>query len=204
MKFSTFFVFSTALLALCLMLVFRCRRQKIRIQALEQRLQQEHRLAHTDPLTGLSNRAAYEERLDLLTDRHSGADICCVVLDADRFKSVNDENGHHAGDIALQNIACTLQKIFNEDDDHELFRIGGDEFALILHGLSQYASPPQEHRTGDRTVRIRRPRFSGGTGRPHGQRCLWTGGPENVSVQKISFEGIIILFCGDDKSGNPF
>lgn len=135
MKFSTFFVFSTALLALCLMLVFRCRRQKIRIQALEQRLQQEHRLAHTDPLTGLSNRAAYEERLDLLTDRHSGADICCVVLDADRFKSVNDENGHHAGDIALQNIACTLQKIFNEDD-HELFRIGGDEFALILHGLS--------------------------------------------------------------------
>ena len=71
MKFSTFFVFSTALLALCLMLVFRCRRQKIRIQALEQRLQQEHRLAHTDPLTGLSNRAAYEERLDLLTDRHS-------------------------------------------------------------------------------------------------------------------------------------
>lgn len=136
MKFSTFFVFSTALLALCLMLVFRCRRQKIRIQALEQRLQQEHRLAHTDPLTGLSNRAAYEERLDLLTDRHSGADICCVVLDADRFKSVNDENGHRAGDIALQNIACTLQKIFNEDDDHELFRIGGDEFALILHGLS--------------------------------------------------------------------
>ncbi len=135
MKFSTFFVFSTALLALCLMLVFRCRRQKIRIQTLEQRLQQEHRLAHTDPLTGLSNRAAYEERLDLLTDRHSGADICCVVLDADRFKSVNDENGHHAGDIALQNIACTLQKIFNEDD-HELFRIGGDEFALILHGLS--------------------------------------------------------------------
>lgn len=135
MGFPAVFLLSAALLASWFLFALRSRHQKARIQALEQSLKREYKIAHTDPLTGLSNRVAYEERLDPLTTRSGSSNLCCVILDADHFKAINDEGGHCAGDLALQSIAVALRQAFNENV-HELFRIGGDEFALILHGLS--------------------------------------------------------------------
>ena len=135
MEFPAIFLLSAALLVSWPLFALRYRRQKARIRTLERSLKREHQIARTDPLTGLLNRAAYEERLTLLTAPPCGGGLCCVMLDVDRFKDINDEKGHPAGDRALQSIAAILRQIFDETP-HELFRIGGDEFALILHELT--------------------------------------------------------------------
>lgn len=86
--------------------------------------------ASTDPLTGLSNRKATEERVadylrpDLM---RSGA---ILFLDVDRFKVVNDTYGHQMGDETLQRIAGALRSLFRSTD--VIGRIGGDEFVIFL------------------------------------------------------------------------
>ena len=87
------------------------------------------RLALTDPLTGLGNhRHFYEqlERVALAADSAHPLSIC--LLDVDDFKQINDLYGHPVGDQALVKIADRLRQ------DGEAFRIGGDEFALLLPG----------------------------------------------------------------------
>jgi diguanylate cyclase (GGDEF)-like protein len=88
--------------------------------------------AITDPLTGLANRRAFNDRLDEEIQRsnryqHS---FSLLILDLDGFKSVNDTYGHIVGDKTLQEAANCLQSIVRETDF--LARYGGDEFALIL------------------------------------------------------------------------
>lgn len=88
-------------------------------------------LASHDPLTGLANRACFEERLEQALSRPSGAQSVAVLcLDLDRFKQVNDSLGHPAGDALLCQVAQRLQQQLHS---HELVaRLGGDEFALLL------------------------------------------------------------------------
>ena len=89
-------------------------------------------LADHDPLTRLLNRRAFVERLEaevarsLRYDREFGL----VVCDLDGFKGVNDRLGHVGGDEALQMFARTIEKALRKGDN--AFRIGGDEFALLL------------------------------------------------------------------------
>lgn len=88
--------------------------------------------ARRDPLTGLSNRRAFHERLAAeveLARRHE-RNVSLVVLDIDRFKLTNDTWGHLAGDRALQRFAAFLAGLLRGEDD--VYRLGGDEFALIL------------------------------------------------------------------------
>lgn len=95
---------------------------------LEQRLAY---LAHHDPLTGLYNRAFFNERLEAalkLTAR--GETFALLFLDLDGFKSVNDTLGHVAGDELLRNVALRLENCVRHTDT--VARLGGDEFALIL------------------------------------------------------------------------
>ena len=88
--------------------------------------------ALTDPLTGLSNRRAFDERLAEETDRarRHGRALALMLVDVDHFKSINDRFGHAAGDRVLVNLAKDLHEVMRHGD--LLARIGGDEMAMIL------------------------------------------------------------------------
>lgn len=88
--------------------------------------------ANHDPLTGLANRAHFEERLDQALDmmRDNGGHAALFFIDVDRFKSINDEFGHEVGDIVLCIIARRLRAKVREGD--LVARLGGDEFAVLL------------------------------------------------------------------------
>ena len=88
--------------------------------------------AVTDPLTGLYNRRLFAETFDkeLNRARRYGLPLGLVVLDLHRFKEVNDKHGHPLGDEVLRAAATTLRKALRTSDS--AFRIGGDEFALLL------------------------------------------------------------------------
>jgi diguanylate cyclase (GGDEF)-like protein len=88
--------------------------------------------AVTDPLTGLYNRRLFSETFEkeLNRGRRYGSPLGLVVLDLHRFKEVNDKHGHPRGDDVLRAAAATLKKALRTSDS--AFRIGGDEFALIL------------------------------------------------------------------------
>jgi diguanylate cyclase (GGDEF)-like protein len=88
--------------------------------------------AVTDPLTGLYNRRLFEEQFERELNRAQRYDqhLALVTLDLHRFKEVNDLYGHPRGDALLQVAATTLKKSLRTSD--YAFRIGGDEFALLL------------------------------------------------------------------------
>ncbi|HJS69944.1 MAG TPA: diguanylate cyclase, partial [Gaiellaceae bacterium] len=89
------------------------------------------RLALTDPLTGLGNHRHFHDQLErqaLEADPSSPLSLC--LLDVDNFKEINDRYGHPVGDQSLVRIAERLRQ------DGEAFRIGGDEFALLLPGYT--------------------------------------------------------------------
>jgi diguanylate cyclase (GGDEF)-like protein len=88
--------------------------------------------AVTDPLTGLYNRRLFGEGFEkeLNRARRYGLPLGLVMLDLHRFKEVNDKHGHPAGDEVLRAAAATLKKALRTSDS--AFRIGGDEFAVLL------------------------------------------------------------------------
>jgi diguanylate cyclase (GGDEF)-like protein len=88
--------------------------------------------AVTDPLTGLYNRRLFAESFEkeLNRARRYGLPLGIVLLDLHRFKDVNDKYGHPRGDDVLRAVAAALQKALRTSDS--AFRIGGDEFALLL------------------------------------------------------------------------
>lgn len=100
-----------------------------------ERAEQEENVRHQayhDALTGLPNRAYFSERLDesiTLASRHENA-CALMFIDLDRFKIVNDSLGHHSGDLLLQEVSGRIESCLHPGD--LLFRIGGDEFTIIL------------------------------------------------------------------------
>lgn len=84
-------------------------------------------LSETDSLTGLSNRRSGEQRTELLLLSNKAGLFC--ILDADRFKTINDTYGHSVGDKVLVAIARCLKKAFRELDI--IMRMGGDEFSVF-------------------------------------------------------------------------
>ena len=85
-----------------------------------------------DPLTGLSNRAEFEERLRSVFGkaRHLDRPAAVMAIDLDRFKAVNDAAGHAAGDAVLCKVAEVCRLAPRSSDI--VGRLGGDEFAIIL------------------------------------------------------------------------
>ena len=95
------------------------------------------RSAHTDPLTGLYNRAAMESALQREVDlaRRHNTPLSLIMLDIDQFKSINDQHGHELGDYALRAFAqCAARAIRRSDI---LFRYGGEEFVILLHNTPE-------------------------------------------------------------------
>jgi diguanylate cyclase (GGDEF)-like protein/PAS domain S-box-containing protein len=103
------------------------------IRDIDARKQQEMNLvleATRDALTGLPNRRAFAAAFN-----QSRRDVSSIaIVDIDHFKRINDRHGHAAGDCALQTFAEVARRAVRRDD--HLARIGGEEFAILFHGLS--------------------------------------------------------------------
>lgn len=89
--------------------------------------------AYFDSLTGLKNRTAYQNYVQLMDENVSTvkADFTVVVFDINQLKAINDQQGHEEGDRIIVSVADALKRVFGID---EVFRIGGDEFVAILDG----------------------------------------------------------------------
>ena len=109
---------------------------RLRVQAhLEIKLQREilDNLARLDGLTGIPNRRAFDERLDLEWRRaaRSGEPLGMLMVDVDFFKGYNDANGHLAGDDCLRAVGTALHRALARAGDF-VARFGGEEFAALL------------------------------------------------------------------------
>ena len=103
---------------LCTMIVFR--------------LQRHRRLSNSDRLTGLFNRAYFEEFLaaEVRRSRRYSRSFAVAMVDIDRFKNFNDTYGHAAGDMALKAVAVTIQRALRRSD--LVARYGGEEMVLVM------------------------------------------------------------------------
>lgn len=105
------------------------------VDALEDRavaLEQQRRLAGRDELTGIANRRAFNEALrrEVARAQRSGKPLSLLMLDVDGLKTINDQHGHPAGDMAIQAVANAALSAVRDGD--QVFRLGGDEFAVLL------------------------------------------------------------------------
>ena len=106
---------------------------------LRERKAAERRIRHLalhDPLTGLPNRALFNERLEMMASRADSvvAPGAVLLIDLDRFKDINDVHGHPAGDAVIRAAAERLSALVGPQDT--VARLGGDEFAIIAPGLA--------------------------------------------------------------------
>ena len=142
-----------------------------------------HEATH-DALTGLPNRRAFRARLEREIDGRTG--FALLLCDMDNLKTVNDTRGHDAGDKALQRLADALRNQLRRTD--EAYRIGGDEFAIVLpkasrldaervmrrlrEGLGRLGRRQPDDRGELRNRAARARRRPGARGRPRRRRAL--------------------------------
>ena len=112
---------------------------RVRVQRVDLKNEEEHakRQARLDPLTGLGNRRAFDERLDRAIEqaRVLGRPLSVIVSDLDDFKVINDAYGHLNGDELLRSAAAAMRAAVRDDD--ACYRWGGDEFAVLLPNVEQ-------------------------------------------------------------------
>lgn len=104
------------------------------ITQLKEHQQQMEMLAFFDPLTDLGNRRHFRDQLEELLGAPSDNINALLLLDLDHFKKINDTMGHEAGDTLLRTVANRLRFCINAP--HSVFRLGGDEFTVLLRDLS--------------------------------------------------------------------
>lgn len=104
------------------------------LTARQEELRESLRQAESDPLTGIYNRRAFDEKLGQAfrrVQRQNNEHLALALLDLDFFKQINDEHGHQFGDAYLNKAAQAMLGAIRIDVDM-VFRIGGDEFAMLL------------------------------------------------------------------------
>lgn len=146
--------------------------------------------AHHDSLTGLPNRILLDDRLEqaiALAERLEHLVAVCY-LDLDRFKPVNDEFGHMAGDWLLKQVAQRLRKILRATDT--IARVGGDEFVLVLPTLHDRQSG--EAMAGKVVEALREPFF-------YNEIELRIGGSVGVAFYPADGDNpVVLLACADE------
>lgn len=100
-----------------------------------------HRATH-DPLTGIMNRSAFEHLTEMM--KKSTTPMALVLIDVDKFKSINDTYGHEAGDKVLKKVGKLMNSFFRSDDYP--IRIGGDEFAIIMNDVDDDSRKAIQHK----------------------------------------------------------
>ena len=122
--------------------------------ALDRARQELARVAATDQLTGLLNRRGFEEAAARVLDQaeEKGEPVAILMCDIDHFKSINDTYGHEFGDQSIRQVANMLAKL-----DHVpqaiAGRHGGEEFVVLLPGLSRRPRQTDRRRTAPRLQR---------------------------------------------------
>lgn len=109
--------------------------------------------AYVDTLTGLQNRTAYFEYIGVLNKKQQKgeADYSILMIDINFLKKVNDTYGHDQGNIYLKGAADLIRKVFG---DQSLYRIGGDEFVMILEGSAQEGAEERIREFQEETARL--------------------------------------------------
>ncbi|WP_197464570.1 ligand-binding sensor domain-containing diguanylate cyclase [Marinomonas aquimarina] len=112
---------------------------RIKTQALREQSEQYERLAKEDPLTGLYNRRAFDERVrrDFMMASQSLRQLNMAIVDIDHFKQVNDRFSHLVGDEVIKLVAHYLQ--YTVQPPNIVARWGGEEFTLLIHGDEEEA-----------------------------------------------------------------
>jgi diguanylate cyclase (GGDEF)-like protein/PAS domain S-box-containing protein len=107
---------------------------------IHERVKAQHELTHLathDPLTGLPNRALFNEHLEIMVNnagRH-GRQVALLFIDLDGFKAINDTYGHDTGDRLLQTVSGRMRECIRKEDI--LARMGGDEFTILLGDINE-------------------------------------------------------------------
>lgn len=136
--------------------------------------------AHTDPLTGLFNRREFDTRLveEHQRARRHGKSFALMMIDIDRFKHINDDYGHPAGDAVLIVMAEVLKQQFRDVD--VIARYGGEEFVVILPEITSESAQQVAERVRSAIASISFP---------------LAGGPENEVTASIG-----ISYCADGEA----
>ena len=107
--------------------------EEMTVEELRKRVQELEELNRIDPLTGAYNRRGFEEALEkeMARLRRDGVPVGLLIIDLDKFKEVNDTLGHKVGDVVLRKVVECIKNTIRATDT--VCRIGGDEFAVVLH-----------------------------------------------------------------------
>nr|WP_282446526.1 sensor domain-containing diguanylate cyclase [Aromatoleum petrolei] len=121
-------------------LVLYLRRHRAAVARERERLEHATHSALHDPLTGLPNRRLFHDRVGRASAcwRRTGEGFALFFVDLDRFKDVNDSYGHDVGDAVLGTVAARMRDSVRETDT--VARIAGDEFVVLLPGVSELAT----------------------------------------------------------------
>jgi diguanylate cyclase (GGDEF)-like protein len=98
-------------------------------------------MSAVDPLTGIANRRAFEDRFRALDELYGAGPIAVMMIDIDHFKLFNDHYGHLDGDHCLQNVAMTLAEQLRGPEDI-VARLGGEEFVIVMPHLTRAEAEP--------------------------------------------------------------
>ncbi len=114
-----------------------------RKKMIEKELEQ---LARTDPLTGILNRRAYLQMSEVEVERAKryGGSVSVMMIDIDRFKGINDNYGHHTGDMVIKELAVGIGSLLRSNDFFG--RLGGEEFAVTMINISSSELEPAAER----------------------------------------------------------
>lgn len=123
--------------AILMLGIYALRRVWASNAALSRKVSDLRKLSMTDALTELGNARAFREAMEALNFARDS--LWILAADLDRLKLVNDVRGHAAGDLLLMRASGTLRRCIAANCGDMAFRIGGDEFALLIHGSEAVA-----------------------------------------------------------------
>lgn len=113
-------------------------------------MQRLERISFMDVMTGVNNRNAMNNRVTDIVEGKEGSDqpFGVVFADLNGLKTINDAQGHNAGDLLLKKAAILLQELF---DGNDIYRAGGDEFVVLLTGCTREALAQKVHELRERS-----------------------------------------------------